>query len=448
MLDYMSEINISTKSNKTSYWILSILAACVYTLEYNYSYYNFVVDAYEYTNISHVDPLRVNYSLLLLFTVLPILFFKGIRNVASGFSFMCYMFVYIPFINTLMVTTLPLRITLPYIVVSIVVMCLFFKTDNKYYFSKVFKNEKYRQLCKYSSLQKAVVIVFLIILFLFRNQMTFYNILSESDELYEFRADFDMQQHVSVSGVYLLMWIENILLPILLVTSYIDKRKIAIYSCILGFVLIFMITKTKVTLVMPFVMLGVLKLYSVYRELVLKYIHLIIMIALGVVSYILCILYKTSVLFLPICTLVNYRIQCVEGAQLERYLRFFEVSNNPYTYYSHIKFINMLTNAYPYTESIGKAVAGNGSNSNATFLLMDGTAAMGIWGFLYAAIFFIIMKSILNSISYKYNYFFLFVILLYSFNSVINTSLFTSLLSFGLIPFYFIMKYINIKQLR
>lgn len=448
MYDHMSVINISNKYNKTSYRIISILAACIYTLEYNYSYYNFVVEAYEYTNISHVDSLKVNYTLLLLFAALPILLFKGIRNVASGFSFMCYIFVYIPFINTLMVTTLPFRITLPYIVVSIVVMCLFFITDDKYYFSKAFRNEKYRQIIKYSSLQKSVVFIFLIILFLFRNQMSFYNILSESDDLYEFRADFDMQQHVGVFGVYFLMWIEHILLPIFLVTSYLDKRKVATYSCFFGFILIFMITKTKVTLVMPLVMLGVLKLYSVCREFVLKYIHIIIMIVLGVVSYILCILYKINILFLPICTLVNYRIQCVEGAQLERYLRFFEVSNNPYTYYSHIKFINMLTNAYPYTESIGRTVAGNGANSNATFLLMDGTAAMGVFGFLCAAIFFIIMKSILNSISYKYNSFFIFVILLYSFNAVINTSLFTSLLSFGLIPFYFIMKYINIKKLR
>lgn len=426
--------------------LITLVVAILYIWEHHYSYNHFVVDAYNYAGIDHKPEETVNFYLLMVVSCIPLLFFKNIKNVASGFSFMSYIFIYIPFINSLFTSSIPFSLALPYGVVFMFIMIMFFATDNISLFKQSFLRSSAKPKVNYKTFEIGVIILFLILLFIYRNNISYYDMFSESDALYDFRGGHSLAQAGGLLGLYMLLWTENVFLPILLVCSYLQKSK-RFYLYIFSFILMYMIVKTKVTMVMPFVMWGALFLYRRRRNLIEKYFHIIFMIVLGLSSLYLCKLYEKDPIYTPFATLLNYRIQSVEGAQLQRYLYFFEINNNPYTYYSHIKVINAVTGTYPYKVSIGEAVAGNGSNSNATFLLMDGVAAWGIIGCLISAFLFVLIKSTLNPLSYRYKYFSLIIILLYSFNSVINTSLFTSLFSFGIIVFYIIMKRVSFPAL-
>ena len=72
-------------------------------------------------------------------------------------------------------------------------------------------------------------------------------------------------------------------------------------------------------------------------------------------------------------------------------------------------------------------------NANANFLLTDGVAAAGIFGLLLIGLVFYVLLHILNSISYRYRLSDLLVIFLPTLSYILNTSLFTTLLSNGLL---------------
>lgn len=422
--------------------------AAVYVLEYHYVYYHFTTDVYGYTNITHLEDGNVNYSILFLLSLFPLLYFKGIRNVASFFSFMIYVLVYIPFINTLHSSNLDNLTSVSYSITFLIIMSAFFLSDNLVIGNKKnhVKSEKKGISISYGAFSKIIGISFVILIFLFRNQMNFYNFLTESDEMYEFRLSTNLSSIAGSLGIYLLLWMENVFLPILLVCSY--QKKKYIHSCLVlfAFILVFMVTKTKTTIVMPFFMLAILFFYSNNRTRLMNNFHLYILVFLACISYGAFKLYESNPEMLSLTTLIDYRIQGVEGAQLERYLRFF--SRQPYTYYSHIQIVNWLFNSYPFPDSIGRMVAGNGANSNATFLLMDGVAACGVVGCFIVSVIFIIIKAVLNWLSEKCDYILLSVIFIYSVTAVANVSLFTSLVSCGLLPMYFLLRYINIPEIN
>jgi hypothetical protein len=124
------------------------------------------------------------------------------------------------------------------------------------------------------------------------------------------------------------------------------------------------------------------------------------------------------------------RTTCVSGWLSQLYIHFF--TNNPYTYYSHINIVNAITNSYPYSEPLGVVVARGSQNANANFFLTDGLAADGILGVIIICIFFLIILQVINSLSYRYKRTDLFIVFLPTLSYLLNTSLFTTLLSNGL----------------
>ena len=135
------------------------------------------------------------------------------------------------------------------------------------------------------------------------------------------------------------------------------------------------------------------------------------------------------------------------GLQMEHYFDFFVVNNNPFTLYGHINVINLLTGIYPYKESIGKTINTDGSDSNATFLLMDGVAAGGIVGCLIIGVTFIILKSIINSCDRKCDVSLCVSIFLFSIQSLLNVSLFTTFFTHGILMILIIFFFFNLKGL-
>ena len=80
-------------------------------------------------------------------------------------------------------------------------------------------------------------------------------------------------------------------------------------------------------------------------------------------------------------------------------------------------------------------------NANATFFLTDGIAADGYIGIILIGILFLIMLHFINAVSFRYKSTDLLVIFLPTLTYVLNTSLFTTLLSSGLLVLIMIITF-------
>ena len=140
------------------------------------------------------------------------------------------------------------------------------------------------------------------------------------------------------------------------------------------------------------------------------------------------------------------RTQCIEGMELNTYLRFFghDGSINPYTYYTHIGIVNKLTGAYPYDTSLGHVVSYHGANANGCFWLMDGVAAAGIWGIVFSTFVFIVIKSLFNSAEKRMNVSMFSVVSLFAMSMLVNVSLFTAIFSCGFLLMYILFIYLDL----
>ena len=78
---------------------------------------------------------------------------------------------------------------------------------------------------------------------------------------------------------------------------------------------------------------------------------------------------------------------------------------------------------------------------------MDGVAAEGVLGVIFVTVLFIIMKGYVNSIGIKYNYVACFFTMVYVITSFMNTSLFTSIITGGLIIAYLTYAYVEMPSL-
>lgn len=136
-----------------------------------------------------------------------------------------------------------------------------------------------------------------------------------------------------------------------------------------------------------------------------------------------------------IASLVFMRSICIGGVLTAQYYYFFDT--HPKTYYSHINIIGQLIK-YPYgKESLGIVIGYQFNreklvNSNASFWATDGIAAAGSLGILLISILLAIVFWTLDSIAVKHNIVFTSLSVVIISISLLNTSLFTTLLSGGL----------------
>ena len=131
------------------------------------------------------------------------------------------------------------------------------------------------------------------------------------------------------------------------------------------------------------------------------------------------------------------RILGVSGINTAVYQDFF--ANNPHTHYSHIKGISWVSK-YPYEYGIGQEVgyfmSGNDDmllNANANFWCTDGIAAWGLPGIIMVSIICGLILWVLDSVSLPRHRKLAQLLCIAPAILITNTSLFTTLLSGGLI---------------
>ena len=367
----------------------------LYALAYDYVYREFVDCFFPLNRESYHSMSGFAFLYYMLLASIPFVFYRGLKTVAASFSFFTYILAYIPILNALFSYSFSETIQLEYSLTLFVCMCVFFATDRMYLLKYLFAKRK--KLISFRVLEYFVLICMVLLILLNLSQLTFVNFLEKGSELYEARADNNLK------GVYFIGWMRSCFLPLIMVKSLCESNFRKYVFAFVAFIIIFMMDKQKITAVFPLVLTG---LYYVARKdnnVFSTYFHAIIIMFIifvsfsmvAYISYTDTTLMSNPIIF-SIAALFVMRTQCIEGMEAVRYFSFFVNQDNPFTYYGHVKVINALTNIYPYSESVGETVAGDGGVSNATFWLMDGVAAMGIIGVIIISILFVVFKSIMN----------------------------------------------------
>lgn len=418
------------------------LIGLLYGYFYNTIYMDFVFKFFDYMVGDCAEKNIIMYILYLLCAAVPLIFYKGFVSIASLFSFFTYLFIYVPMLEALYVTT---GITLNVCVVNSLLlascMCLFFATDKVFLLKKPFLNSSIRKSLPFSFIERVTLLIFIYLIVAQHSQMTFVNFFADSELMYDLRADTVSSTFTN----YLLNWEKNALIPICIVYYLCTKKYVKYAVAIILSFIMFMIDYQKLTFFLPFIITAmyyiIIKLYFI-----LPYIHSILIGAFIVIPYFLIQTITTtdSLIFVLTSTFVM-RTQCVATWLFSMYLRFFE--DHPLTYFSHINIVNAITKSYPYKEVLGRAVS-SGMNANANFLITDGYASMKECGIVIIAVIFILVKSVVNSIGLKYNYKVVLIIMLPVISAMLNVSLFTTIFSFGLLVIYLIFLKVNLYKIK
>lgn len=411
------------------------LIGLFYAIFYEYVYRVYMFPTWEYLGAEYNELSQYQYCAFVICGAIPLLYYNGFKTLASGISLVEYILVYMPLLLAVMVTKSMRTFEGSLIFIELfVVQIIFFKTD-----CVVLFNSFWRKPYKYIPFQILELVTVILIIFLIidnRHGLHFVNFFQHQDEMYELRADYSQTRGI-LSG-YILNWVGKGFLPILLVRYLCKNQKGKITLAIVGYFIVYMLDMQKITLVMPFVMILfyilVTKLKNIQLYFPFIFISLLIVIP--------CILLHTlnNPIAYTLSSILIMRTQCVSGWLGSIYFNFFQAECHPFTYYTHIGIIKWITGAYPYGEkSLGVAVSEGAMNANANFMLTDGYAAGGILGILIVAIVFIIIKSILNGTGSRYNPQVLFVGFLPAISAMMNVSIFTSVLSSGLLIIYLIL---------
>ncbi|MGV8135440.1 MAG: hypothetical protein AB2L20_09505 [Mangrovibacterium sp.] len=419
--------------------ILNFVAGLVYAVFYDFIFHNYIVALFKTPYFVMSTSHYVSYLAL---CGIPMLFYKGQKSMSTVFSLFTYILIYVPFIETLSVCGYGSDYN-DYRAVFFISMCCFFITDKMSLLSSSFKTKVPISFQTFEMVSFGVLIFSVLVNV--RN-LNFVNILTQRDELYDSRSGLQV-----VGGkwmVYILFWLKNAMLPCLLVYYLLAKKYFKYAFAFLGMIAIFMIDMQKLTFVMPFIITALYFLYVRNKYFFINYFHLMI-IAFLIIFPLVCYWFKDNPIVYEIAAIIIMRTQCIEGMILNTYLSFFGLTElHPYTYYSHIGIVNVLTGSYPYKDSLGIAVTSGGANANACFWLMDGIAAGGVIGVVFASILFIVVKAIFNGISKKYDLGICIMVFLFAIAAMINVSLFTSLLSCGLIVLYLIFAFVDLNSFK
>lgn len=372
-----------------------------------------------------------NTCIFYLLGIIPIFFFRGFRNLASGISYMVYMLIYIPCLHATIITYQTSTNNLYLLIFTLCCsMISFFCTDGLFIGKKLVKTSQKK--ISFKILYFITILLIIINLILNIKHFRFVNFLVEDKEvLYGMRASAAEGRIVILN--YLSHWLKQGLIPLCLVYGLASNNKRVVYSMIIGYIIMFMTDFQKITFITPFVIIGVYYIIR-KRSYLFKYClsnSLLLFCILG--GWIIYLISDTKIGF-SLAAVFLLRTLLSEDSLMSLYLTFFE--KNPYTYFTHINIVDYLSGgAYPYSRGLGIEVTNGEFNANACFLITDGYASMGCLGIFMISIIFILFKSTYNSVAIKYNKIYIFCLLLPAIMAMLNVSLFTAILTsgFGLI---------------
>ena len=414
-----------------------IICSLVYIVVYDLAFNGFVFKLFHYMGIDYIPMPATTYMVWAVISVFPILFYKGVKVLSSFFTIFLYIMVYIPFIHAIFTMWgIDTFTKYTYSLLMAFLFSLYFSIGTK---NTIFKNIIITPQIPFKWIEFFTIVLTAVLVISNLGSMHLVNVFTQSDLMYELRAQ---NAEEAAGGASILAYIKGSLFgafyPFLLINYLGEKKWLKTILITVAYFLLFMIDMQKLTFFMPFALIALCLFIKRQGEAFSMRLHSTVMYLFSVAS-IAILNIKDEVIQLGAGFIIILRTTAVAGWLTQYYLRFFSVNDNPYTLYSHINIINLLTDYYPYASSLGDTVAYGSQNANANFLLTDGIAAAGIFGLLLIGLVFYFLLHILNSRSYRYRLSDLLVIFLPTLSYVMNTSLFTTLLSNGLLILIFLI---------
>lgn len=422
------------------YFVLII--GLVYSILFVYGYIDYLEPNYAYAGFA-IIPERLEMTgfglTTFILAVIPLLLYSGINYISSFICIFIYYILYVPIIFTLFLNS-PFSVpdVLRVEILFCICMSLLFCAD---------KIKFRKHIVLYSRINIYKLVYFLTIL------STIYMLIiyRGSLKLVSFEDVYDLRSSNNELGgdiftSYISSWLSNAFIPLTFVYGLFTSNKMYIWVATLACLVIYMATAGKSVILFPLLMYG---LYQLLKRVNLNGSFF----AIGTLLIALMLFTLSFDLNVFIGAVFWMRTLGNGGLLVNYYYQFF--ADHPVTYYSHINFVNALTQSYPYGNiPLGKVIGveyWGDTNSNASFWATDGIASLGEIGILASSIFLFLIFVGFNKISKRYNKVFLILVLVPFINSLLNMSLFTSMLTGGGIVVFFVLmfsssvnnKYIN-----
>lgn len=406
-----------------------MILSIIYLFVYDYLFHDFIFEQFGYFGVEYQPMSILTMITWVTISIIPVSFYHGVVNVSSYITFFLYLFVYIPFIHAIYITTDISFLQKDF--VSIVVCALFILYMNIGKHIKLLKDINITPKIPFKYIEFLTILLSVIYVAANINRMHFVNIFTQQDVLYDLRAQNSEEIGEGNIFAYLRGWLFGAFYPFLLVDYLKNKKWVSTLCILFGYIILFMVDMQKLTFFMPFALTALYFLIKLNIHTICNRLHSFIIGFLILLSLVLMNLQENKIVF-TVASILILRTICVTGWLTQTYFLFFN-NGNPFTHYSHINIVNMLTNNYPYDVPLGMAVSYQSQNANATFLLTDGYAAWGIAGIVVIGVIFYLFLEFANSISYKYKLEDLLVLFLPTVSYLLNVSFFTTLLSNGLL---------------
>ena len=408
----------------SKYLLSRLLIGVIYSLAYNFLYKTYMYPLFGYMGVEYRSLNIFEFIIWLFLSVFPLVFYKGFRCISSFILFFVYLLSYVPILLSLFCTNnIDSSISYSYSIALFVFMCLYFDMAKE---KKLFRFRIKRKI-SLKALEILTLAIMLILLFQKRESLVFVNILSQSDLMYDLRAQYS-ESSASYTG-YLLGWLKGAFLPFLLVIYLKEKRWFRYFMVLIGYLLLFMLDMQKVTFLLPFIITGMYYINSWNSYFVQDKFHSILILLILIPSFIFYLNLSNPLVF-GIAAIFIMRTICVSGWLTQLYLHFFD--SHPYTYFSHINIVNFFSSSYPYKNVLGRAVSYGEFNANATFWLTDGISSCGLLGIIVISIVFYYFLQLLNAVTKNYDNKTVVLIFIPAISAMLNVSLFTSILTGGL----------------
>ena len=404
-----------------------LLTALTYILLYFYVYKNYLVPTFGYMGYEYARVSNSYYLFVISLSLLPIVFFNGINNLSSFISILIYLLTYVPMVITIIFfEDIPFDLKIGYQIILLFAMTAFFSID------KLFVPRKLKKLSPGISFKSFVIIVLILSLYLFvfyRQNMRFVNFFELDNDLYQVRSENSMISNQNILNRYLLPWTSKVLYPVLLVVFLIQRKYLNVVLVIISSWLIFTITAGKIDFFMPILIIGFYFVLKKNTEFIKKYFFPIFVGAVLLISLILFSNINNEIGYI-FASLVFMRTISISGFLFATYVNFFQT--HPNTNFAHVNIINSITNDYPYgNQDLGRVVFYGNMNGNANFWVMDGVAGGGIVGVILISILLFILLIFINRLKTLYDERILYLLFLPITMSLLNVSLFTTILSGG-----------------
>lgn len=439
----MTKIFLLFKSEKKLTMMINILTTIVYIylfrrvyVDYLYGFFGFY--GYRLTNQSQISTIITN---ILLF--IPILYYKAHSKLSDVFSIVIYVLIYVPTLVALQYYYDDYSFVVPYQVLYFFALMLFFSASRNH-----ISNEKYRikkRTIKYKPFITLGIIAIIGVFIVFRGNI---RLVSFSD-VYDLRwsSGDTIADSIPFFG-YLYMWMANTLCPLFVALGLLlHKKKLVILGFFMA-LLYYMTCGMKGTLVVPIIA------YIFFKKLDnpvnIKFIYPFLVSGVFF-AYLLLLLFPSNEAIGMLISIILMRTYGIASLLTPMYIDVFQ--SYPYTYYCHIGILNKIFGLYPFDNpSLGTAISeayggyDTESVSNANFLVTDGIAAGGLVGLFIISVLFYYFLCHLNKLSNNYRFNFVISAMAGIIMAFSNVSIFTTILSCGLILLLVFFRYVKFNK--